>query len=147
MNRDVKLVRGLLQTMYKVIVRLGKECGNWVQLQKGVRQADPISPIGFTIYLEYVMKDISIQGRQLSNLKYADIDIMIDMLSDTQNDLQNKLDMLDVQAMTAGRDINSSKTKTMVMGQQDTGQRLEFKDGNLENVSVFGSTAEERGGG
>ena len=39
----------------KAIVRLGKEHGDWFLLQMGVREVDPISPIGFTIYLEYAM--------------------------------------------------------------------------------------------
>lgn len=72
--------------------------------------------------------------RQVNNLKYAN---GIDMLSDTQNDLRRKLATLDVPTLAAEVEVNSLKTKTMVMGQQGIEQRLVLKDVQLlENISV-----------
>ena len=51
----------------KAMIRLGKEYGDYFQLQKGVRQGDPISPVGFTICLEYVMKDFAQMGGNMDD--------------------------------------------------------------------------------
>lgn len=108
---NAKLVRILQAVCQNAIttVKIGEEFGNWFQLQKDVRQGDPVSPVGFTIYLEYVMKvfaeidGASIHGHEVNDLKYAD-DVVI--LSCTRNYVEGKLDALDVQAMAAGLEIS-----------------------------------------
>lgn len=56
---------------------LGNDYGERILLQKGVRQDDSISPVGFTMYLEYVLGVFSgvggesIHGHvQVNNLKF-----------------------------------------------------------------------------
>ena len=62
-------------------VRTGHETTDWFQIKKGVCQGCILSPCLFNLYAEYIMRNagleeaqagIKIDGRNISNLRYAD---------------------------------------------------------------------------
>jgi len=60
-------------------VRVNNELGEWVNVRKGTRQGDPVSPYVFITHLERVMdasKDlkggITVHGVSINNLRFAD---------------------------------------------------------------------------
>ena len=65
----------------EAIDRTGHGTTNWFQIGKGVGQSCILSPCLFKIYAEYIMRNtgldeaqagISIAGRNINNLRYAD---------------------------------------------------------------------------
>ena len=76
----------LLRTLYasqEATVRTGHGTTNWFQIGKGVCQ-DCMSPCLFNLYAEYIMINaglveaqtgIKIAGRNINNLRYADMNL------------------------------------------------------------------------
>ena len=74
----------LLRNLYaaqEVTVRTGHGTAHWFQIGKGVFQGCILSPCLFNLYAEYIMRNagleeaqakIKIDGRNISNLRYAD---------------------------------------------------------------------------
>ena len=75
----------LLRILYaaqKATVRTGHGTTDWFQIGKGVCQGYILSPCLFNFYVEYIMRDsgldeaqagIKIAGRNINNLRYADV--------------------------------------------------------------------------
>ncbi|XGW18240.1 hypothetical protein V3C99_002677 [Haemonchus contortus] len=88
-----------------------------VPIEKGVRQGDTISPKLFTTALNHAMlqldwddKGINIDGRKLSNLRFAD-DIVL--ISQNREELQQIVEELDDVSKAIGHTMNRSKTMVM----------------------------------
>ena len=88
-----------------------------VPIRKGVRQGDTISPKLFTAALHHAMMDldwsdkgISIDGKRLSNLRFAD-DIVL--ISTSSAELQQMVNELDAAGKAIGLEMNRSKTEVM----------------------------------
>ena len=74
----------LLRNLYtgqEVTVRTGHGKTDWLQIEKGVRQACILSPCLFNFYAEYIMRNVGVEeapagikiaGRNINNLRYAD---------------------------------------------------------------------------
>ncbi len=101
-----------------------------VPIGKGVRQGDTISPKLFTAALQWVMKSldwnergIRVDGRFLSNLRFAD-DIVL--FSSSINEAETMLKELNEVGKTIGLRINRKKTQFMKNGLiEDTELKLE----------------------
>ena len=75
----------LLRNLYagqNATVRTGRGTTDWFQVGKGVHQDCVLSPCLFNLYAEYIMKNtgldeaqagIKIAGRNINNLRYADV--------------------------------------------------------------------------
>ena len=75
----------LLRNLYagqEATVRTGHGTNDWFQIGKVVRQGYILSPCLFNLYAEYIMRnagldeaqaEIKIDGRNIKNLRYADI--------------------------------------------------------------------------
>ena len=75
----------LLRKLYagqKATVKTGHRITAWFQVRKGVRQGCILSPCLFNLYAESIMRNtgleeaqagIKIAGRNINNLRYADI--------------------------------------------------------------------------
>ena len=124
----------------KMAVRVGSETGEWFRAEVGTKQGDPISPTTFITYLERIMDkldgepSVSVHGQPIDNLRFADD---IDLIESSINDLQIKTDQLNEAAKLAGLKINVEKTKVMVFGEEDSGEKVVIEGMTLESVNHF----------
>ncbi|RVE53061.1 hypothetical protein evm_002359 [Chilo suppressalis] len=88
-----------------------------IDIKRGVRQGDTLSPKLFTLVLEDVFKKLSweerglkLPGTRLNNLRFAD-DIVL--FSDNPDDLQTMIHELNEASLNVGLEMNLSKTKIM----------------------------------
>lgn len=88
-----------------------------VQIEKGVRQGDPISPNLFAAVLEDVIKKcnwndygVNINGKQLNHLRFAD-DIVL--ITRTPTEASQMATELDRESQRVGLKMNIQKTKSM----------------------------------
>ena len=98
-------------------IRLQEESTKPIQLQKGVRQGDVISPKLFTNALEDVFKllewdglGININGEYITHLRFAD-DIVI--MAESLEHLNAMLSDLSIVSQRVGLKMNMDKTKVM----------------------------------
>ena len=117
------------------------EFGNteWFNIGKGVRQGCILSPYLFNIYSETIMRNagledmpgISIGGRPLNNLRYADDTTLI---ANSKEDLEALIQQVKITSEAAGLMLNVKKTKIMT-----TEEVNEFKIGteSLDIVKEF----------
>ena len=80
----------LLRNLYarqEATVRTGHGTTDWFQIGKGVLQGCMLSPCLFNLYAEYIMRNagleeeqaaIKIAGRNINNLRYADVTTLMD---------------------------------------------------------------------
>ena len=100
-------------------VLLGDSIGEFFRTTVGVRQGCILSPILFNIYLENIMQEalknhsttISIGGREICNLRFADD---IDLMGKTETELQELTSRLDNAANKYGMEISAEKSKILV---------------------------------
>ena len=90
----------LLRNLYagqEAIVRTGHGTTDWFQIRKGVCQGYILSPCLFNLYAEYIMSNarldeaqagIKIAGRNVNNLRYADVTIL---MAESEEELKSLL--------------------------------------------------------
>lgn len=114
--RYVEVLRDLYKTA-TMSVQIQNYQTRPIQLLRGVRQGDVISPKLFTNALEGVFKTlqwdgmgINVNGEYLSHLRFAD-DIVI--MAESLQDLQKMLSSLNAASRRVGLGMNLDKTKVM----------------------------------
>ena len=132
----------LLKTIYKegyTRTTLHKESRD-IPINKGVRQGDTISPKLFTSCLEDIFRSlnwedsgISINGKTLSNLRFAD-DIAV--IANDIEELQRNLQELSVESSKRGLRINWTKTKMMRNAHTNNG-RLMVDNHEIQEVQSY----------
>ena len=110
----------LMENMYKrtqSAVRVGNNMTEWFKQLIGVRQGCILSPDLFNIYLEHIMREaleeiesseISINGRNISNLRFADD---ISLLAELSSQAQQLLERVDKVSSKYGQEISETKTE------------------------------------
>ena len=86
----------------------------------GVRQGCILSPLLFNIYTEHIMRaalenwsnGVSIGGKQISNLRYADDTTL---LAKSELQIEELLSLLELHSRNMGLEINRLKTKMMII--------------------------------
>ena len=121
-------------------VFLNGEIGNWFRTSVGVRQGCLLSPTLFNIFLERIMTDalsdhtssVTIGGRPISNLRFADD---IDGIAGSEDELIDLINRLDTSSRNYGMEISPEKTKIMA-NEIANGftQIIKIKDAVLEPV-------------
>ena len=136
----VKILQ-LINTNGKAAVRIRGELGDWLNITRGTRQGDNVSPKTFIGHLERFMdknkecgKGISINGVKIGNLCFADD---IDLLEESPHELQRALQLLSNEGRKTGLVINKEKTKTMVFDSPVIKKKLKVDGQDVENVTEF----------
>uniref|UniRef100_A0A4W2I9X5 Reverse transcriptase domain-containing protein n=1 Tax=Bos indicus x Bos taurus TaxID=30522 RepID=A0A4W2I9X5_BOBOX len=112
----------LLRNLYagqEATVRTGHGTADWFQIGKGVCQGCILSPCLFNFYAEYIMRNagleetqagITIAGRNINNLRYADD---ITLMAESEEELKSLLMKVQEESENVGLKLNIQKTKIM----------------------------------
>ena len=115
----------LLRNLYasqEATVRTGHGRTDWFQIGKGVHQGCVLSSCFFILNAEYIMRNagldetqagIKISGRNISNLRYADDDILV---PESEEELKGLLTKVQEESDKVGLRLNIQKTKIMAYG-------------------------------
>lgn len=113
----------IVSQLYKnssATVRIDQTMSDPLLVNSGVRQGCILSPLLFNIYGEYIIRQVlyeyeggvSINGRKISNLRYADDTVLI---ASSTEELESVMHRLEVESERLGLYINRSKTKVMII--------------------------------
>ena len=116
--------------------------GDWFHTTVGVRQGCILSPTLFNIFLERIMSDvleehkgtISIAGRTISNLRFADD---IDGLAGSEQELAQLVERIDQTSRAYGMEINAEKTKLMTNNINGIHKEIKASGQKLQTVTNF----------
>ena len=115
----------LLRSLYadqEATVRTGHGTTDWFQIGKGKCQGCILSPCLFNLYAEYILINpgldeaqagITIAGRNISNLRYADDTTL---MAESEEELKRLLMKVKVESEKVGLKLNIQKTKIMASG-------------------------------
>ena len=134
-------------------VILDNEIGGYFRTAVGVRQGCLLSPVLFNLFLENIMREVlhtfnssvSIGGRAVSNLRFADD---IDLIAKSNEELQDLPDRLVDRAGAYGMEVSSEKSKVMVNSLDAPPINIIMNGETLEEVDAFkylGSTMTKDG--
>ncbi|XP_073942535.1 uncharacterized protein [Choristoneura fumiferana] len=147
----------LLRRLYEsgtAAVRVDGTLSENFKTEAGVRQGCILSPLLFNTYTEYIMRivleewdrGISVGGRVINNLRYADDTTL---LAQTKEDMENLLTRLETTSLKFGLSINREKTKMMIV---DRAEQIRTNVQSIANCEVvqsyiyLGSTISSTGG-
>ena len=111
----------LLRNLYagqEATVRTGHRKTHWFQIGKRV-QGCILSPCLFNLYAEYIMRNagleeaqagIKIVGRNISNLRYADVTTL---MTESEDELKSLMMKVKEESEKVGLKLNIQKTKIM----------------------------------
>ena len=77
---------------------------------------------------------VNLNGRSLNNLRFADD---IDLVADTQEQLQDLTNRVEGSSKRMGLKINAEKTKTMTVGKQHKKLQIRIENREIEQVTGF----------
>ncbi|XP_060530472.1 uncharacterized protein LOC132704478 [Cylas formicarius] len=133
----------LIQNIYSnaTLQVMLKDFTDKIDIGRGVRQGESISPKLFTLALEDMFKNIGwetkgikINGEYLSHLRFAD-DIVL--FADNQQDLQDMLLELDQNSKKIGLKMNIGKTKYMTNDNITQETRIEIDNKKIEHTESY----------
>lgn len=140
--RDRRLLIDLYMQQ-EVAVRVNGECTESTEIGRGVRQGCLLSPLLFNLYAEAMIKDVMLKtnvgvrigGEVLADIRFADDQAMA---AETNDELQQLMDMVNSTAKEYGMKINGKKTKVMKISRDGVGQvRVVLEGQELEQVEKF----------
>ena len=133
----------LLRNLYagqEATIRTGHGTTDWFQIGNGVCQGCILSPCGFSLYEEYIMRNvrldeaqggIKIAGRNISNLRYADDTTL---MAESGEELKSLLMKVKEESEKIGLKLNIPKTKIMASSPITS---WEIDGETVETVSAF----------
>ena len=154
-NIHPTLVRTIEQLYSKAMsaVIMNGNVGEWFRTTVGVRQGCLLSPTLFNIFLERIMTDtldshegsVSIGGREISNLRFADD---IAGLAGSEEELKSLIDRLHLTSVKYGMEISAEKTKTMTNNPAGIRKNIVIggqKLGTVNNFKYLGAIVSDEG--
>ena len=146
--RSFGMEEGLIQIIQALYnnassaVLLNSDIGDYFKTTVGVRQGCLLSPVLFNLFLEKIMREtlhnfnstISIGGRTLSNLRFADD---IDLMGGSKEELQELTDRLTERSGKYGMEVSSEKSKVMKNSASTTPVQVFMNGQQLEEVNAF----------
>lgn len=143
---ELRMIKNLYWKQ-KACVKIDGQETEWQNIKRGVRQGCVLSPDLFSLYGEVIMRKttecegISIGGRNINNIRYADDTVLI---ADTRQKLQEMLNIVKEESEIKGLTINVRKTKWMVISKNQQLPRMELRCGDrtverMENFNYLGS--------
>ena len=138
----------LLKTMYeeqKAAVRTSYGLTEWFGIGQGVRQGCILSPHLFSIYSETIMRNaledfegnITVGGRPITNLRYADDTVLI---AGSMSELQELVERVRTHSEAAGLFLNAKRTKVMKILRNpadEDNNHMSMNGEPVENVQKF----------
>ena len=111
-------------------------------IKRGVRQGCVMSPDFFNLYLEMIMRElrelegIKVGGQNVNNIRYADDTTLI---ADSLEKLKDLIERLDEAGHEKGLNINTKKTKVMVVTKNEQSPKINISinNHNIEQVDQF----------
>ena len=103
-------------------VRTGHGTTDWLQIRKGVRKGCILSPCLFNFYAEYITRNagldeaqagIRIAGRNINNLRYADLTTL---MAGNEEQLKSLLMKVKEESEKVDLKLNMKKSKVIVSG-------------------------------
>ena len=145
--RNFNIEEGLIlciEALYKnasSAVLLGSQVGDYFKTTVGVRQGCLLSPVLFNLFLENIMREtlhdftptVSIGGRPLCNLRFADD---IDLIAGSNSELQDLTDRLTSRSTAHGMEVSSEKSKILVNAENKKANII-MNGEHLEEVDTF----------
>ena len=152
-----KHVIELLRTLYdhqESTVRTACGDTDWFNIEQGVRQGCILSPHLFNAYAEYIMRlalenndsGISVGGRSINNLRYADDTTL---LAGSAKELENLIERVRIESEKFGLFLNVSKTKVLIVNQCEDNTSIHAGNDAIEIIDHFnflGSMISNQGG-
>lgn len=143
-QKDVRCIENLYWNQ-SAAVRVDNEITGAQQIFRGVRQGCVLSPLLFNLYSENIFQEalegqeigIKVNGIRINNIRYADDTVLI---ADNMNDLQTLLDMIGIHSRRMGIDINTKKTKFLIVTRKPDdyqNARLTHNGEDIERVKKF----------
>ena len=132
-----------IYTSDNACVKLGNQCTETFEINKGVRQGCVLSPLLFNIFLSDLPKKldlnegkITLDNTEISSLVWAD-DMVL--LADSEGGLQQMLKTLEIYCHENKLQINTDKTKCMIFNKSGRLMRRNFRINgtSLENVRSY----------
>lgn len=151
-QKIINLIRALY---YNASCRIQHDnnVSNPINVEIGVRQGCPLSPLLFNVVIDSVMRNATIEPRGITwslNKRLEDLDYADDICLLSQNfaDIEAKLKVVESEAAKCGLKININKTKVMRINTKSD-RKLYIRNTELEEVTSFsylGSTITTTGG-
>ena len=129
-------------------IHIDNQVSEEFEIQRGVRQGDPISPKLFTMVIEQVFKEadlkhgINIDGEYLRDLRFADD---VALCTETEEEMEEHLNILNIESNKVGLKIHKGKTKFMTNYNSD--KTIKIDNESIEKVTKYpylGQTAAMR---
>jgi len=95
-------------------MRVDRDCSEYTNIERGVRQRCVMSPDLFNYYSELILRELEqenglkVGGQNIANIRYADDTVL---LAETAEDLQRLLDVVVGESERKGLSINCKKTR------------------------------------
>lgn len=141
-DRDIQIIENLYWKQ-SASLKLEMQYTEEVNIKRGVRQGCVLSPLLFNLYSENIFneafeneeKGITINGKIISNLRYADDTVL---LTNSRSDLQQNLDKINEQCEKYGLRINTKKTKLMIVSREEViDHDIRIRGEKIERVPKF----------
>ena len=137
----IQAIQALYNTASSAVL-LNNQIGDYFKTTVGVRQGCLLSPVLFNLFLENIMREtlhdfhstISVGGRTINNLRFADD---IDLLGGSNEELQDLTRRLEERAGAYGMEVSTEKSKILVNSTNSVKAEIFMNGQKLEEVDAF----------